>query len=198
MADLRSECDELAKDLRERDALDVKIARHKKRIAALVELCDESEFGEQPFDFDLGGLTDVCRTAMRASRKEWMTTAEIQSAVRELGFPLHKYKAPAASITTTVNRMLSDGEVVIDKRPTPGANEYKYVGLGHKLAGNLAEALRAITEAMNKSITPTAQEAALAQAKALVEKRGMASTILASPISRQGQQAVDKAVGKKD
>lgn len=137
--DLRKESAVLAKLLRERDDLEIKIARQKKRISALAELCDETEFGDRPFDFDLGGLADVCRTAMRASRKEWMTIAEIQSAVKELGYPLDKYKAPAASITTTVNRMLEDGEVVIDKRPIPGANEYKYIGLGHKAAQRLLE-----------------------------------------------------------
>ncbi len=150
MDDLKQEAQTLAKLLREKDDLDVRIARQRKRVSALAELCDESEFGDKPFDFDLGGLADVCRTAMRASRKEWMTIAEIQAAIKELGYPLEKYKAPAASITTTVNRMVETEEVAIDKRPIPGANEYKYVGLGAKVGRELIESLRRATEALNK------------------------------------------------
>src|SRR5947199_2052222 len=98
IADLLRESETLAKLLHERDEIEIKIARQKKRVAALAGLCDESEFGDGPFDFDLGGLADVCRTAMRASRKEWMTIAEVQAAIKELGYPLEKYKAPATSI----------------------------------------------------------------------------------------------------
>ena len=156
MDDLRQESEALAKLLRERDQIEVKIARQRKRVSALAELCDESEFGEKPFDFDLGGLADVCRTAMRASRKEWMTIAEIQEGIKELGYPLNKYKAPAASITTTINRMVEEEEVLIDKRTTPGANEYKYIGLGHKAAKSLLDLFRVGNEIINatKSISP--------------------------------------------
>ena len=152
MDDLRQEGEALAKLLRERDDVEVKIARQRKRVSALAELCDESEFGEKPFDFDLGGLADVCRTAMRGSRKEWMTIAEIQAALKELGYPLDKYKAPAASITTTINRMVKEEEVCIAKRPAPGANEYKYVGLGHKAAEALLDLLRTGTEILRAGI----------------------------------------------
>jgi hypothetical protein len=152
MADLRQEGETLAKLLRERDDIEIKIARQRKRVSALAELCDESEFGDNPFDFDLGGLADVCRTAMRASRKEWMTIAEIQAAIKELGYPLDKYKAPAASITTTINRMVKEEEVRIAKRSTPGANEYKYVGLGHKAAATLLDLLRTGNEILRGGI----------------------------------------------
>ncbi len=114
--------------LKEQEELEVKVARQKKRMAALAELCDDSDLADQVLDLNLGGLTDVCRTVMRASRKEWMTVAEIQQAIKEIGFPLHKYKAPAASITTTVNRLAESGEIAVDRRSTPGATEYKWVG----------------------------------------------------------------------
>lgn len=125
--DLHEEREKLAQLLKSQEEMEVKIARQKKRVAALAELCDESEFTDQVLDLELGGLTDVCRTAMRGSRKEWMTIPEIQEAVKELGFPLHTYKAPAASITTTVNRLADAGEVVVSKRPG-GGSEYKWVG----------------------------------------------------------------------
>jgi hypothetical protein len=125
--DLKQERETLANLLQQREEIEVKIARGKKRIAALAELCDESEFAEQVLDLDLGGLTDVCRTVLRASRKTWLTIPEIQEAIKELGFPLDQYKAAPASITTTVNRLVDGKEVVVDKRPQ-GASEYKWVG----------------------------------------------------------------------
>jgi hypothetical protein len=131
--DLQLAREELANLLVSREQTEIEIARQKRKVAALVELCGEGE-GDEPTNIavvraglELGGLTDACRTAMRSSRKQWMTISEIQEALKELGFPLDKYKAPTASITTTVNRLVEAGEVEVDKRPG-GASEYKWVG----------------------------------------------------------------------
>ncbi len=117
---------QLAELLADREDVEVKIARLKKKVAAFAELCDESEFADG-IDLDLGGLTDVCRTAMRASRKAWMAIADIQKIVEELGFPLDQYKAPAASITTTVNRLHDAGEVEVDRQMGETV-KYKWAG----------------------------------------------------------------------
>ncbi|HEX4785061.1 MAG TPA: hypothetical protein VH350_12005 [Candidatus Sulfotelmatobacter sp.] len=120
--------------LAKRERIEIEIARQKRKVAALSELCNENEYSPpanhvlEVLGFGLGGLSDACRTALRASRKEWMTLAEIQEALKELGFPLDKYKAPTASITTTVNRLVDGREVVVEKRPA-GASEYKWAGL---------------------------------------------------------------------
>lgn len=125
--------EELAALLRKKEEIEITIARQKRKVAAWSELCDESEIGDgatealESLGLDLGGLSDACRTAMRASRKEWMTITEIQETLKELGFPLDKYKAPTASITTTVNRLADAKEVVVEKRPG-GASEYRWVG----------------------------------------------------------------------
>ena len=132
--ELQKAREELAELLRKREETEVEIARQKRKVAAWAELCDEGEVTEssnallQLLGMDLGGLTEACRTAMRASRKEWMTINEIQELLKELGFPLDKYKAPVASITTTVNRLVEGKEVVTEKRSS-GASEYKWVGL---------------------------------------------------------------------
>ncbi len=123
---------ELAELLRKREELEVSIAKQKRKVAAWSELCDESEYSDatalgELIGLDLGGLTEACKTAMRASRKEWMTIAEILAALKELGFPLEKYKAPAASVTTTINRLVEAKEVIPDKHPG-GAHEYKWAG----------------------------------------------------------------------
>lgn len=117
---------ELSELLLKREHIEILIAKQKRKVAAWVELCDESDVAE-PVDLDLGGLSDACRTALRGSRKEWITIAEIQAALKELGFPLQQYKAPAASITTTVNRMVEEGSVVPHKL-ADGVAEYKWVG----------------------------------------------------------------------
>jgi len=125
--DLTEASDSLVEMLAEKEKLEVAIARQKKRIAALVELCDTDEDAEPTIDLDLGGLTDACRTVLRGSRKTWLTISEIQQGLQELGFPLKDYKAATASITTTVNRLVDAHEVVIEKH-VGGANEYKWVG----------------------------------------------------------------------
>ena len=133
------ERDQYARDLEEatmelgaltaqREDLEVKIARTKRKIALLSQLCDETDTLAPIPDLDLGGLTDAVRTALRASRKGWVNTTEIMNGLRELGFPLDKYKAPMASITTTVNRLVEAGYVEINRLPTPGASEYRWVG----------------------------------------------------------------------
>jgi hypothetical protein len=126
--DLQKAKDRLADMLNAREQLEVDIARQKKRVAALAELCDASADVDQSIDLDLGGLTEACKTVLRGSRKSGMTTADIQVALKEIGFPMNEYKAPHASILTTVNRMVDSGEVVIKKSTQPGASEYTWVG----------------------------------------------------------------------
>jgi hypothetical protein len=142
--DTKNEMDLLRGELvnlhKQREQTEIQIARKKRRLAILAELSEEDE-NAQLLDLELGGLTSACRTALRASRKPWMTTTEIQAALKELGFPLHKYKAPAASISTTVNRLVENDEVVADRRNNPGATEYKWVGPSWGAPSSLANML---------------------------------------------------------
>jgi hypothetical protein len=119
--DLQIEAHQLNALLDEKERLEVKIAKQRQRVAAL-EVLVASDDGPSPDALsyiqsivDLEGLTDACRTVLRGSRREWMTIAEVQAGLKELGFPLNKYKAPAGSITTTVNRLVKAGEVATDR-----------------------------------------------------------------------------------
>jgi hypothetical protein len=122
--------------LDEREQLEVKIAKQRQRVAAWEILAtkddDSSPNALTSLDsiLDREGLTDACSTVLRASTKEWMTTADIQVALREFGFDLRKYKAPHASIMTTVNRLAEgpNSQVVVRRTSTPGGTEYKWVG----------------------------------------------------------------------
>jgi hypothetical protein len=142
----------------EREHIEVEIARQQRKVAAWAELCDDSTYAD-PFDLGLGGLTEACTTVLRGARKEWMNTTEIMSGLRELGFALEKYKAPMASITTTVNRMVDSGEVVSTPRTNPGATEYKWVG---KMP-NFAEQLSRYVIEASQTTQRTAAEIAHAQ-----------------------------------
>jgi hypothetical protein len=126
--DLKRATKELAGLLANREQIEIEIARQKRKVAALSELCNEDEIVDLVPSLELGGLTEACTTALRGTRKEWLTTTEILAALKELGFQLGHYKAPIASITTTVNRLVEDGVVVADKRLGAGATEYKWVG----------------------------------------------------------------------
>ena|ERR1039458_2310975 len=140
--EIEKEQKELERLLQLKEQTEVAIAKTKRRLAAWMEILDDTETGELVPDLDLGGLIDACRTALRGRRNDWMTIAEIQADLRKLGFPLDKYKAPAASITTTVNRLVDAGEVQADR--SPGATKYKWVGpsldsLGKALRARLAK-----------------------------------------------------------
>jgi hypothetical protein len=127
-AQLDKERKKLAELTALRERIEIEIAKTKRKVAAWAELCEECDTAGPPIDLDLGGLTQACITALRGSRKEWLNTTEIQAALKELGFPISQYKAPNASIATTVNRLVDDGVVVADKRLGAGATEYKWVG----------------------------------------------------------------------
>ena len=88
---------------------------------------------------------------MRSSRKVWLTITEIQAGLKEIGFSLEKYKAPYASITTTVNRMVEGGEVVTERRSNPGASEYKWVGPNFGAPTSLANYISDIERAKREA-----------------------------------------------
>ncbi len=138
---IEKEQKELERLLQLKEQTEVAIAKTKRRLAAWLEIADDSGTGELVPELELGGLTDGCRTVLRASRKGWITTAEVQADLKKLGFPLDKYKAPAASITTTVNRLVDAGEVEADRRSNPGATEYKWVGPNWGAPRSLANVL---------------------------------------------------------
>jgi hypothetical protein len=105
-----------------RDCLETLIARTKRKIALLTELSAESTGVP---DLGMGGLQDACITVLRSSKREWLTVAEIQSELREFGFPMEEYKAPQASVATTINRLASTGKVEAN-RELPGMTLYRW------------------------------------------------------------------------
>jgi hypothetical protein len=117
----RRRLDEL---LAKRESVEVEIAREKRRIGALAQLQEGDAAGTD----DLGGLTEACRSAFRASTKEWLRLAEIRNGLRELRFPVEEYRSFMASIVVTVKRMVKSGEVQLT-RTTEGRKAYKWLGV---------------------------------------------------------------------
>lgn len=124
--ELKKARQELAELIRAREEIEIKIAKQKRKIAALAELCDESEFADQSLDLDLGDLTEAVKTALRSSRKEWLHVGEVISILQELGFPIRDYKAPTATVSTSLRRLKERDEVVAQK--VGPDYEYKWVG----------------------------------------------------------------------
>ena len=111
--------------LKWREGLETLIARTRRKITLLAELSEESESTEIP-DLGMGGLEDACITVLRGSKKDWLTTAEIQFGLKELGFPLDQYNVPHASITAAVNSLADADKITVDRQSTPGETQYNW------------------------------------------------------------------------
>jgi hypothetical protein len=120
--DLEQERKKLTDLFRRREELEIMIARQKRRVSALAQLCEDQKTVHEV----LGGLSYACRTALRASRKEWMTIREIQRALIEFGFPLDQYEDPGPTVRTVINRLVHYEEVLV-KKTTGRAHEYKWM-----------------------------------------------------------------------
>ena len=108
-----------------REKLDIEIAKVKRRMAALAELCDETGETDDLMELNFSGLTDACRTALQSSKRPLSITG-LRSMLEFFEFPIETYKSPLATIQTTIRRMTESGEV----EPTEmadGKTGYKYV-----------------------------------------------------------------------
>jgi hypothetical protein len=105
--DLEHAVRDLLKLTAEREQWEVKIAKQKKRVAALYELVQTDE-GAAALTGLVEGITDACRVVMRAAEKP-LSVSDIRDRVQALGLPPQANLL--ASIHTTVKRMKESGEV---------------------------------------------------------------------------------------
>jgi hypothetical protein len=103
--------EELAAMFRQREELDIRIAKQQRRLAALVTLIDDSEETDQLMELSLGGLTDAIRTALRTAGPRGLTPGEITARLSQLYFPVSEYKNFRASLGTVLKRLIASGEV---------------------------------------------------------------------------------------
>lgn len=122
-SELEEANDKLQLMLVEQDELATRIAKQKRIIAALQELSELEEDSGPPVGL-VTGITDACRTVLRAAEKPLYPT-EIRDRVEHLGVP--EQRNLLASVHTVVKRLKEAGEVdaIIDRDNT-GATQEAY------------------------------------------------------------------------
>jgi len=123
--------EELADLFKQREELEIRIAKQQRRVAALAALVDESEESDQILELNLGGLTDVVRSALRAGGPRGLTPIEIRTRLIQLSFPTNEYKNFMASLHSVLNRLVDAGEVrvvIFDKHEGRDGSVYQWVG----------------------------------------------------------------------
>lgn len=108
---VREARDRLTELFRQREALDVQIAKQQRRVAALAALIDESEESDQILELNLGGLTDAVRGVLKGAGPMGLTPVEIRKRLIQMYFPVNEYKNFMASLGTTLRRLVESGEV---------------------------------------------------------------------------------------
>jgi len=93
--------------LKEREELEVAIAKQKKRAAALRELVAVDNDNSPPTDL-VDGITDACRTVFRAAEKP-LLPLQVKTRVEALGFPPQSNLL--ASVHTVIRRLVAANEV---------------------------------------------------------------------------------------
>lgn len=93
-----------------RENLEAQIAKQKKKVAALQDLVEVDEDGSPPARL-VSGITDACRTVLRAAGKP-LLPIEVRDGVERLGLPPQANLL--ASVYTVLRRLELAGEVVQD------------------------------------------------------------------------------------
>ncbi len=126
-ADWEVENKELEELLKQRERLDLEIAKKRFRIAALVMLSDDNEELDQVVGMTLGGLTDACRTAFMGAYPQALSPIDVKARLKALGFPVESYKNIMAAIHTVISRLFDAREIV------PAKTEEKETGYQWRL-----------------------------------------------------------------
>ncbi len=130
---------------RQREQLEVQIAKQRRRVAALAELNDESEGGDQmTLGLNLGGLTNSCRSALRAAGPRGLAPTELRDSLKQLNFPIHEYRNIMAAVHTVLKRLQAYGEVRIGIRDVYRGQDdsvYQWIGPQYGASRSLANLL---------------------------------------------------------
>jgi len=105
--ELAAEHVKLAGMLADLEALQVRIAKQKRVVAALTELADSSEDSEPPTGL-VSGITDAIRTVFWSAEKS-LGPNEIANRVKALGVPPQLNML--ASVYTIIRRLRASGEI---------------------------------------------------------------------------------------
>ena len=130
----------------EKEQMETRIAKQKKKVAALYELVQMDE-GSAALSGLVEGITDACRVVFRAAEKP-LDPAEVRDRVQALGLPPQANLL--ASVHTTIKRMKEAGEIseaftTVSSRGF-GVQSASYVWAGEqRFANAYAEVFRSLT-----------------------------------------------------
>lgn len=125
----------LEKLQRQRDDLDVEIAKSKQFIAATANMLDDEEREnvlraiaviEKVEKIAEAGMTDAIRSVLKKNYRQWLTVTKVRDQLKSAGFDFSSYKSsPLASISTTLKRFKSE-----DVEPTEidGVAAFRWIG----------------------------------------------------------------------
>jgi len=112
-ADLANETRVLDLLLAKRENLEIRIAKQKKRIAALTELVQSDDDSPAPVGL-VDGITDACKTVLRAAEKP-LQPAEVRDRIEALGLPSQKNLL--ASVHTILKRLATANPLNVEEIP---------------------------------------------------------------------------------
>jgi len=123
----------------QREELEARIARQKRKVAALRELVKEEDEDVSSSARLVDGVTDACRTVLRAANKP-LLPIEVRDGVERLGLPPQANLL--ASVYTVLRRLEQANEVVADFNAcrNPGGSSvkaYRWVGAVLPPSGDL-------------------------------------------------------------
>lgn len=128
----------------EREQIEIRIAKQKKRVAALYELVQTDEDGAA-FSGLVDGITDACRVVFRAAEKP-LSPSEVRDRVQALGLPPQANLL--ASVHTTLKRMREAGEIkeAIDAMQGKAPPVIVYQWAGERIVNNLWQRMLSVSE----------------------------------------------------
>jgi hypothetical protein len=125
----------LEKLQRQRNDLDVEIAKSKQFIAATANMLDDEEREsvltaiaviEQVEKIAEAGLTEAIRSVLKKNYKEWLTVTKVRDQLKSAGFDFSGYKSsPLASISTTLKRFKSED---VETAEIDGVAAFRWIG----------------------------------------------------------------------
>ncbi len=153
ITDFREAVGELMTLASEKEELETRIAKQKKRVAALYELVQTDEDSLALFGL-VEGITDACRVVFRAAEKP-LSPAEVRDRVQALGLPPQANLL--ASVHTTIKRMKEAGE--INEAPIQSTRGLGVQGVGYEWVHGQRSANAYADLIKNADISPALREA---------------------------------------
>lgn len=145
----REELDRQIASLSEQIVTELRLAAKKGEAVDVTRLFDEQEM---PEDDEKASLTDAIGDLLKG-RDEFLTASQIKEGLPRIGFDVSHYSDPLPTITTTLCRLVKNGDVI--SQSVSGRTVYKwntsafkhsplkYLGQRHKTTGMTAPSKKA-------------------------------------------------------